>query len=118
MSHSFLSHVAELWCLRGATTNNKECTMDARLNLFGNPTAGKILKYITSAGKVITDSTLPAATQQLVALRASQINGCGFCTDTHTKDAALAGRRRRASTWSRPGGRPRCSPMPSALPWS
>jgi AhpD family alkylhydroperoxidase len=65
--------------------------MDARLNLFDNPTAGKMLKYITSAGKVITDSTLPAATQQLVALRASQINGCGFCTDMHTKDAAHAG---------------------------
>ena len=24
-------------------------------------------------------------------LRASQINGCGFCTDMHTKDAAAAG---------------------------
>jgi AhpD family alkylhydroperoxidase len=65
--------------------------MDARLNLFDNATAGKMLKYITAAGNVITDSTLPAATQQLVALRASQINGCGFCTDMHTKDAALAG---------------------------
>ncbi|MDT5183254.1 MAG: hypothetical protein QOI29_1412 [Mycobacterium sp.] len=65
--------------------------MDARLNLFSNQTAGKMLKYITSAGKVITDLTLPAATQQLVALRASQINGCGFCTDMHTQDAAHAG---------------------------
>jgi AhpD family alkylhydroperoxidase len=26
-----------------------------------------------------------------VKIRASQINGCGFCTDMHTKDAALAG---------------------------
>jgi len=26
-----------------------------------------------------------------VSLRASQINGCGFCTDMHTKDAAAAG---------------------------
>ncbi|MBK3635866.1 carboxymuconolactone decarboxylase family protein [Streptomyces sp. MBT97] len=25
------------------------------------------------------------------AIRASQINGCGFCTDMHTKDAAHAG---------------------------
>lgn len=65
--------------------------MDARLNLFENPTAVKMLKYVTSAGKVITDSALPDATHQLVALRASQINGCGFCTDMHTKDAALAG---------------------------
>ena len=24
-------------------------------------------------------------------LRASQINGCGFCTDMHTKDALAAG---------------------------
>ncbi|MCG7610969.1 MULTISPECIES: carboxymuconolactone decarboxylase family protein [Mycobacterium] len=65
--------------------------MDARLNLFENRTATKMLKYITSAGKVITDSALPSATQQLVALRASQINGCAFCTDMHTKDAAAAG---------------------------
>src|SRR5215208_689873 len=65
--------------------------MDARLNLFENPIAGKMLKYITSASKVITDSTLPDATQELVKIRASQINGCGFCTDMHTKDAAHAG---------------------------
>jgi AhpD family alkylhydroperoxidase len=65
--------------------------MDARLNLFDNPTAGKILKHITSAGRVITGSPLSAATQQFVALRASQINGCAFCTDMHTKDAAHAG---------------------------
>src|SRR6266536_442334 len=32
-----------------------------------------------------------AATQHLVTLRASQVNGCGFCTDMHTKDAAQAG---------------------------
>ncbi|MEU7059763.1 carboxymuconolactone decarboxylase family protein [Streptomyces sp. NPDC046197] len=65
--------------------------MDARLNLFGNPLAAKLLKHINSAGKVVSDSTLPAATQELVKIRASQINGCGFCTDMHTKDAAHAG---------------------------
>ncbi|MFG3547990.1 carboxymuconolactone decarboxylase family protein [Streptomyces sp. NPDC047725] len=65
--------------------------MDARLNLFGNPVAGKVLRHINSAGKVLTDSALPAATQELVKIRASQINGCGFCLDMHTKDAAKAG---------------------------
>ena len=65
--------------------------MDARLNLFGNPVSAKVVKYLSSAGKVVSDSTLPAATQELVRLRASQINGCGFCTDMHTKDAAHAG---------------------------
>lgn len=65
--------------------------MDARLNIFGNPVAAKFSKHINSAGKVVADSTLPAATQELVKIRASQINGCGFCTDMHFKDAVHAG---------------------------
>ncbi|MEW1929719.1 carboxymuconolactone decarboxylase family protein, partial [Streptomyces sp. NPDC088360] len=66
--------------------------MEARLNLFGSPLAAKSLKHIASASRVIiSESTLPTATQDLVMLRASQINGCGFCTDMHTKDAAHAG---------------------------
>ncbi|WP_392674643.1 carboxymuconolactone decarboxylase family protein [Streptomyces sp. LN785] len=65
--------------------------MDARLNLLGSPVAAKILRHVTSAGKAVSDSTLPAATQELVKIRASQINGCGFCTDMHTKEAAHAG---------------------------
>ncbi|SCK11297.1 carboxymuconolactone decarboxylase family protein [Streptomyces sp. WMMB 322] len=65
--------------------------MDARLDLFGNPYAAKILKHVVAASKVLADSTLPPATQELVKLRASQINGCGFCTDMHTKDAMEAG---------------------------
>ncbi|MGW7069045.1 carboxymuconolactone decarboxylase family protein [Streptomyces sp. NPDC054855] len=66
--------------------------MEARLNLFGSPIAAKALKHIASASKAIfSESTLPSTTQELVMLRASQINGCGFCTDMHTKDAARAG---------------------------
>jgi AhpD family alkylhydroperoxidase len=65
--------------------------MDARLNLFGSPVAAKVLRHVTSASKVVEGSGLPAATQELVKIRASQINGCGFCTDMHTKDAAQAG---------------------------
>jgi AhpD family alkylhydroperoxidase len=65
--------------------------MDARLNLYGNPVAIRFGKYIISADKVLKDSALPAATQELVKLRASQINGCGFCTDMHFKDAVAAG---------------------------
>jgi AhpD family alkylhydroperoxidase len=47
--------------------------------------------YINSAGKVVSDSTLPGPVQELVKIRASQINGCGFCMDMHTKGAAHAG---------------------------
>jgi AhpD family alkylhydroperoxidase len=65
--------------------------MDARLNLFENPTTMKLFKHVNAAGQVVNGSTLPRATQELVKLRASQINGCGFCTDMHTKDAVAAG---------------------------
>ena len=44
-----------------------------------------------SAGQVGADSPLPAAAQELVKIRANQINGCGFCTDMHTKDTGAAG---------------------------
>jgi AhpD family alkylhydroperoxidase len=65
--------------------------MVARMNLFENTVALSFGKYINSAGRVLTESSLPAPTQELVKIRASQINGCGFCTDMHTKDAAHAG---------------------------
>src|ERR1700677_2142592 len=65
--------------------------MDARLNLFENQAAMNFVKYINSAGRVIPESSLPPATQELVKIRASQINGCGMCLDMHTKDAAHAG---------------------------
>jgi AhpD family alkylhydroperoxidase len=66
-------------------------TMNARLDYYSTPVAGKFAKYVNAAGKAVTDSTLPAAVQELVKIRASQINGCGFCLDMHTKDAAHAG---------------------------
>src|SRR5215213_8567252 len=65
--------------------------MEARVNLFDSPVAAKLLKHVMAAGKAVSESTLPVATQDLVKIRASQINGCGFCTDMHTKDAAAAG---------------------------
>jgi AhpD family alkylhydroperoxidase len=65
--------------------------MDARFNYYGNGVAAKFTKYINSAGAVVSNSSLPAATQDLVKIRASQVNGCAQCTDMHTKDAAHAG---------------------------
>jgi AhpD family alkylhydroperoxidase len=65
--------------------------MDARLNPFDNAVVMKFVKHIISAGRDLTESTLPAATRELINLRASQINGCGFCTDMHTKEAVHAG---------------------------
>jgi AhpD family alkylhydroperoxidase len=65
--------------------------MEPRLDITNNAVAMKVVKYFVSANKAAADSTLPAATQELMKIRASQINGCGFCLDMHTKDAAQAG---------------------------
>ncbi len=65
--------------------------MEARMNLFATPTAAKFLKYVVAAGRALADSPLPASTRSLVEIRASQVNGCAFCTDMHTKEAAHAG---------------------------
>ena len=68
--------------------------MDARFNLHGNDVAARFGKYLNSAGAAETKSALPAATQELVKIRASQVNGCSGCTDMHTKDAEHAGESR------------------------
>lgn len=64
-------------------------TIEARLD----PTTAilqKFVKHINAAGMLL-GSQLPTATHNLVLIRASQINGCAFCTDMHTKDAEHAG---------------------------
>jgi AhpD family alkylhydroperoxidase len=77
--------------------------MDARLNYSGTTVAQKSIKHIISAGRAVTDSPLPATTQALVEIRASQINGCARCIDMHTKDAEHTGetsvRLNLVATW-------------------
>ncbi|GAA3959790.1 carboxymuconolactone decarboxylase family protein [Actinomadura viridis] len=65
--------------------------MDARFDLLGNELAIRFAKRFANAGTVIVQSPLPRSTQELVSLRASQINGCGWCIDMHTKEAEAAG---------------------------
>ncbi|WP_331767680.1 carboxymuconolactone decarboxylase family protein [Embleya sp. NBC_00896] len=65
--------------------------MGPRFDLMANELGAKIAKRFYNVSLAIQQSPLPQATQELVMLRASQINGCGFCIDYHTKDAAAAG---------------------------
>ncbi|GAA0568235.1 carboxymuconolactone decarboxylase family protein [Actinomadura livida] len=65
--------------------------MDARLDYFASAFLPKLMKHLQSADKIVRNSPLPVTTQELVKIRVSQINGCGFCVDMHTKDAAHAG---------------------------
>jgi AhpD family alkylhydroperoxidase len=65
--------------------------METRFDMFDNEIAVKFAKRFANASLVINQSPLPRALQELVSLRASQINGCGWCVDMHTKEAAAAG---------------------------
>ena len=65
--------------------------MEARINLFGSTVATKVMKHVAAVDKVLRGTTVSTTTQELVKIRVSQINGCGFCTDMHTKEATLAG---------------------------
>jgi hypothetical protein len=42
----------------------RELTMDARFGYYGNDVAAKFAKYLNSAGAVVTQSALPAVTQE------------------------------------------------------
>ncbi|MGC9501320.1 carboxymuconolactone decarboxylase family protein [Streptomyces sp. WG7] len=65
--------------------------MEARFNLFENEFGSRFAKRFAGAGMLVHESSLPKSTQELVSLRASQINGCGHCIDMHVKEAAAAG---------------------------
>ncbi len=65
--------------------------MKPRIDLMNTEIGAKVGKRIYNLSLVIEQASLPATTQRLVALRASQLNGCGWCVDIHTKEAAAAG---------------------------
>ena len=63
--------------------------MQPRLNLW--TAAPEALKPMLALEASVTASGLEHSLIELVKLRASQINGCAFCIDMHTKDARKAG---------------------------
>lgn len=63
--------------------------MEARLNY--SAVAPNALKGLLEVEKYVHDSGLERTIYELVKTRASQINGCAYCIDMHTKDARKAG---------------------------
>ena len=53
--------------------------------------APEALEIMYSLEKYVRQSGLEPSLLELVKLRASQINGCAFCVDMHTKDARSRG---------------------------
>lgn len=50
-----------------------------------------VMKAMLGLNAPFEGSTLEPALLELVKIRASQLNGCGYCLDMHTKDARHAG---------------------------
>jgi AhpD family alkylhydroperoxidase len=46
---------------------------------------------IRALSDYVNTTRLPAIQKELIKIRASQINGCAFCIDMHTRDARAAG---------------------------
>jgi AhpD family alkylhydroperoxidase len=65
--------------------------MEPRFDFNANDLGGKFVKRYAAANHLIQQSTLPRSLQELVSLRASQLNGCGWCVDIHAKEAMAAG---------------------------
>ncbi len=63
--------------------------MKARLNY--SESAPNALKGMLELEKFVHTSGLERPLYELVKTRASQLNGCAYCLDMHTKDARKAG---------------------------
>lgn len=63
--------------------------MEPRLNYAkASPAATKAMLVLQRA---VNESSIEKSLQELVKLRASQINGCAYCIDMHFKDAKAMG---------------------------
>jgi len=63
--------------------------MESRMDL--SKVEPKAYEAIIGLEKYLAESTLDQSLKELVKIRASQINGCAFCLDMHTKDARKNG---------------------------
>jgi AhpD family alkylhydroperoxidase len=53
----------------------------------------QVLRSLIALNAPVETSSLEPALLNLVRMRASQINGCAFCLDMHSKDARAAGEK-------------------------
>lgn len=63
--------------------------METRINIEKTEPAG--YKAVLGLEKFIESTPLTRKHKDLIKIRASQINGCAFCIDMHTKEARKAG---------------------------
>ena len=65
--------------------------MKQRLNYIHQ--SPELFKKLNAFSQLVHDGAIEQSIQELVALRASQLNGCAFCVDMHVKQARINGER-------------------------
>ena len=63
--------------------------MQARLNAF--QAAPDLMKAVLALSEASKASSIETSVKELVKIRASQINGCAFCLEMHTREARALG---------------------------
>ena len=63
--------------------------MQARLNAF--QAAPDLMKAVLALSEAAKASSIETGIKELVKIRASQINGCAFCLEMHTREARALG---------------------------
>jgi AhpD family alkylhydroperoxidase len=63
--------------------------MEPRIDYFH--AAPEVMKAMVALERAVVTSGLEKSLIELVKTRSSQINGCAFCIDMHTRDAIKAG---------------------------
>lgn len=70
--------------------NNKAHNLEPRVH-FADPAFAGVAKAMFGLEAPLRNSGLEPALRGLIKVRASQINGCAYCIDMHTKDARAEG---------------------------
>lgn len=68
-------------------------TIPVRLDLDAHATGfGRAMSHLDRASvKELDAAGIDPLLRELIRIRASQLNGCAYCVDTHTRDARAAG---------------------------
>jgi len=65
--------------------------MTQRLNYMQQ--SPELFKKLIDFNSLVEEGAIERPIRDLIAIRASQINGCGFCVDMHVKQAKIHGER-------------------------
>lgn len=87
-----MSQINPLFCLISETIKQfhlEEIDMEQRINYIG--TNKEVYHLMSQFEKYMKTTGIDHKLIELIKIRASQINGCAFCLDMHTKDARANG---------------------------